>query len=264
MRLPLQKQDSRDASIHKRLSWNQQPGIPGNDLQLKTKHSKCLSSDSVQSSSGVSSNGSLHLSIGSEFEVGAPVPPNLESSPRSPDVVTVGGLSVPASPRLLARSPSGEAPPVPPRGHHHISTTYITQEPVKAAAAKVDPKINAPETDTIKGKRLDKAGRSGSGGNLREQVAAGHCLLQRGGSGGNLLERKQVVDKDRQKTLDRVGSGNSLVDAPKPEITINVPCSESKEAVSSVSISISNQKSTKTEILKLRELLLTDSSVETS
>ena len=29
---------------------------------------KCLSSDSVQSSSGVSSNGSLHLSIGSEFE----------------------------------------------------------------------------------------------------------------------------------------------------------------------------------------------------
>ena len=51
------------------MSWNQQPGtIPGNDLQQKTKQSKCLSTDSVQSSSGVSSTGSLHLSIGSEFD----------------------------------------------------------------------------------------------------------------------------------------------------------------------------------------------------
>ena len=51
------------------MSWNQQPAtIPGNDLQQKTKQSKCLSTDSVQSSSGVSSTGSLHLSIGSEFD----------------------------------------------------------------------------------------------------------------------------------------------------------------------------------------------------
>ena len=59
-----------DSPLQKRLSWNYGQHIPNNDLQLKTStvaasSAKCLSSDSMQSSSGVSSTGSLHLSIGS-------------------------------------------------------------------------------------------------------------------------------------------------------------------------------------------------------
>jgi hypothetical protein len=70
--------------IQKRLSWNYGQHIPNNDLQLKNGGGgtsqvgvnnvagsvpsgggiKCLSSDSMQSSSGVSSTGSLQLSIG--------------------------------------------------------------------------------------------------------------------------------------------------------------------------------------------------------
>ena len=226
-----QKQDNRDASIHKRLSWNQQPQpcIPGNDLQLRTKQSKCLSSDSVQSSSGVSSSGSLHLSIGSKFETSAapPTTPVTDTSPRDPrdprggDLVTVGGLSVPASPRLLTKSHSSEAPPVPPRGQHnqHISTTYITQDTTSMVVKQKQPLV------------------------VRDR----NC---------------QAEKTDRHVKLEREGSGNSLLEAPNPEITINVP--ESKEPISSINISISNQKSTKTEILKLREILLTDSSVEAS
>ena len=69
----MKKQDSPappgGAGIQKRLSWNYGQHIPNNDLQLKTStttsSAKCLSSDSMQSSSGVSSTGSLHLSIGS-------------------------------------------------------------------------------------------------------------------------------------------------------------------------------------------------------
>jgi hypothetical protein len=109
------------------------PSIPGNELgqgrARARREGKCLSSDSVQSSSGVSSNGSLHLSIGSEFEPAAEGPGG---------VVTVCGLAVPSSPHL-APSPAAPpppppssplaargTPPVPPRGHHHVSTTYIT------------------------------------------------------------------------------------------------------------------------------------------
>ena len=72
-----QKQDVKDTSIQKRLSWNYGQHIPNNELTLQQQRlpnqgrhsgSKCLSSDSMHSSSGVSSTGSLHLSIGSEWE----------------------------------------------------------------------------------------------------------------------------------------------------------------------------------------------------
>ena len=72
-----QKQDGKDNSIQKRLSWNYGQHIPNNELSLQQQKlpsqgrhagSKCLSSDSMHSSSGVSSTGSLHLSIGSEWE----------------------------------------------------------------------------------------------------------------------------------------------------------------------------------------------------
>ena len=60
----------KDTSIQKRLSWNYGQHIANNELTLQQRknNTKCLSSDSMHSSSGVSSTGSLHLSIGSEFE----------------------------------------------------------------------------------------------------------------------------------------------------------------------------------------------------
>lgn len=62
----------RDPSIHKRLSWNlgQQQQQQSADAPLRDRRvSKCLSSESVYSSSGVSSTGSLLLSsVGSEEE----------------------------------------------------------------------------------------------------------------------------------------------------------------------------------------------------
>ena len=97
--------------------------IPGNDLQQKTKQSKCLSTDSVQSSSGVSSTGSLHLSIGSEFEpvsvTGNKVNSGGGSGAPGPGVVTIG-----------VSGTNANTPPIPPRGNHHVSTTYITQDSV--------------------------------------------------------------------------------------------------------------------------------------
>ena len=196
-----QKQDSKDSSIHKRLSWNQTPGatIPGNELSLKTKQSKCLSTDSVQSSSGVSSTGSLHLSIGSEFE------PSLLTQ----SVVTIG---VPGAPAPPSATPSA-TPPVPPRGNHHISTTYITQD------SNLKTKIVT---------KLDKPATKGQG----DQSGKERTYL--------------TLEKKRKEPTT-------------PEITI----SQAKESVSPINISISSQDS-QTEIIKLREILLTDSSVEAS
>lgn len=60
----LNKNQNRDNSIHKRLSWNFPNGDMGSDKQGVLK-SKVMSSDSIRSipsSSGVSSTGSLHLS----------------------------------------------------------------------------------------------------------------------------------------------------------------------------------------------------------
>jgi hypothetical protein len=55
-----QKQDSRDASIHKRLSWNCGPGVQeSNPGSSDLPASKYVSNESVQSSSGVSSTGSV-------------------------------------------------------------------------------------------------------------------------------------------------------------------------------------------------------------
>ncbi|XP_067130426.1 pleckstrin homology domain-containing family G member 5-like isoform X3 [Centruroides vittatus] len=60
----------KDSSIHKRLSWNYGQHSTGSLCtyceKTKNKHlSQCLSMESVHSSSGVSSNTSLHLSAGS-------------------------------------------------------------------------------------------------------------------------------------------------------------------------------------------------------
>ncbi|KDR24488.1 Pleckstrin-like proteiny domain-containing family G member 5 [Zootermopsis nevadensis] len=56
----IKKQDSRDASIHKRLSWNCGPGMQGSSPSSSDlPASKCVSNESMQSSSGVSSTGSL-------------------------------------------------------------------------------------------------------------------------------------------------------------------------------------------------------------
>ena len=69
----LQKQDVKDNSIQKRLSWNYGQHIPNNELSLQQQSrlpvggstvaggrngtNKCLSNESMHSSSGVSSTG---------------------------------------------------------------------------------------------------------------------------------------------------------------------------------------------------------------
>lgn len=64
----------KDSSIHKRLSWNygqqhsqsQQQSFRGHERLLCNKHfGKCLSSESVYTSSGFSSTGSVPLSVNS-------------------------------------------------------------------------------------------------------------------------------------------------------------------------------------------------------
>ncbi|XP_059085132.1 pleckstrin homology domain-containing family G member 5-like isoform X3 [Tigriopus californicus] len=162
----IKKQDVRDHTIQKRLSWNYGQHIPNNDLQLKNKNvGKCLSTDSMQSSSGVSSTGSLHLSIGSEIEehqsktsakdgkdevdvsqkhspavslhVNAPTTPSKSLSSRPfPTSTSNHG-------RPFAVKPT--PPPVPPRANinssQHVSTTYITQDDVVVTSSpKVVPK----------------------------------------------------------------------------------------------------------------------------
>jgi len=239
----LKKADTKDSSIHKRLSWNQQPTIPGNDLQLKTKQSKCLSTDSVQSSSGVSSNGSLHLSIGSEFEPlagGAPPTPALLGGS---SVVTIGGLSVPASP-LPNRTQPANTPPIPPRGNHHISTTYITQDTV----------IVRQTTPTTH--------RTHQGGDTHLKNTA--KVFHGKGEGQSKQSAEPGVHHSNEKsffgTLER--GARKAPEPPNPEITINL--AEAKDSISPININISNQKSPNSEILKLREILLSDSSVEAS
>lgn len=69
-----QKQDAKDSSIHKRLSWNYPPPPPpaARDLEGRNNNNKpaakTVSCESVHSSSGVSSTSSLHRSVGSEVE----------------------------------------------------------------------------------------------------------------------------------------------------------------------------------------------------
>ena len=111
----------------------------------------------MQSSSGVSSNGSLHLSIGSEFEPVSEVCSSFaglreqdeNSCPQGgggptgsgSSVVTIGGLSVPPPPHLVpatsstssppatssqltnSGSPSTSTPPPPPPSSPHASRT---------------------------------------------------------------------------------------------------------------------------------------------
>jgi len=246
----LKKQDSKDSSIHKRLSWNQQPTIPGNDLQLKTKQSKCLSTDSVQSSSGVSSNGSLHLSIGSEFEPLAQGP-QPSSAMSGPSVVTIGGLSVPASP-LPNRTQPTNTPPIPPRGNHHISTTYITQDTV--IVRQLNPSLGPPTNRTL---------------HTVESHVKNTAKIFHGKSEGVVQPQSKVpTESGEHPTVERsyfgtIERGSRKATEPtNPEITINL--AEAKETISPINISISNQKSPNSEILKLREILLSDSSVEAS
>ena len=85
----------------------------------------------------------------------------------------------------------------------------------------------------------------------------------------SLLQSKVQGETSKERTYltleNSLGqrSAGSVTEQAAPEITINLP--EAKESVSPVNISISSsQKSPEPEILKLREILLKDSSVEAS
>jgi hypothetical protein len=197
----------------------------------------------------VSSNGSLHLSIGSEFE-----PLAQGSAPSTalsgPSVVTIGGLSVPASP-LPTRTQPTNTPPIPPRGNHHISTTYITQDTVIVRQLTPSSSATANRTHhTVEShvKNSAKIFHSKS-----EGVSQTHSKPTDTGA-------QQPVEKPYYGTIER--GARKANEPTNPEITINL--AEAKETISPININISNQKSPNSEILKLREILLSDSSVEAS
>lgn len=206
---------------------------------MRTKQSKCLSTDSVQSSSGVSSTGSLHLSIGSEFD---PMPP-----PSAGPVVPGGGV-------VTIGVSAANTPPIPPRGNHHVSTTYITQDSVivrgpanKSEHFSTDTIVKTSSTKIMQGKS-DRTSQS---------------LLQSKVQGETSKERTYLTLENSSGQRSIAGTTGTVTEQTAPEITINLP--EAKESVSPVNISISSsQKSPDSEILKLREILLKDSSVEAS
>ncbi|XP_037074686.1 pleckstrin homology domain-containing family G member 5-like [Pollicipes pollicipes] len=142
----IKKQEARDASIHKRLSWNcgqQQPPPPHMGRQSQAlkggRHgTTCLSSDSVHSSSGVSSVNSLHLSIGSEFEEGL-LGEDLDEAltaetEESQTIVEATNLA-----QRLKLSP-------------HISTTYISADELSCAGVSC---VSSSVQNTESGVKID-------------------------------------------------------------------------------------------------------------
>ncbi|KAG0707414.1 hypothetical protein GWK47_024167 [Chionoecetes opilio] len=118
----IKKQDAKDSTIHKRLSWNYGQGPPppprelGSDPSKLGRHKlslKNVSCESVHSSSGVSSTSSLHRSLGSEVEALENIDDNEEPS-RTDGEATVVDLTV-SDCTSLKISP-------------HISTTYICHD----------------------------------------------------------------------------------------------------------------------------------------
>ncbi|ROT81461.1 putative pleckstrin-likey domain-containing family G member 5 isoform X2 [Penaeus vannamei] len=114
-----EKQDSKDTSIHKRLSWNYGQGPPPTSRDLgsdqgklgRQKHAvKSISCESMHSSSGVSSTSSLHRSMGSELEALE----NIDDNELEDGEGTVVDLTV-SDCTSLKISP-------------HISTTYICHD----------------------------------------------------------------------------------------------------------------------------------------
>ena len=198
----------------------------------------------------MSSNGSLHLSIGSEFEPLAQGPPP-GSALSGPSVVTIGGLSVPASP-LPTRTQPSNTPPIPPRGNHHISTTYITQDTV--IVRQLTPSSGPPTNRTLH--------------TVESHVKSSAKIFHGKSEGSSQPQPKlpndpgdhQSTERSYFGTIER--GGRKATEPTNPEITINL--AEAKETISPINISISNQKSPNSEILKLREILLSDSSVEAS
>ncbi|XP_045591595.2 pleckstrin homology domain-containing family G member 5 isoform X1 [Procambarus clarkii] len=114
----IKKQDAKDATIHKRLSWNYGQGPQpsrelGNDQGKLGRHKhavKNISCESVHSSSGVSSTSSLHRSMGSEVEALE----NIDDNELEDGEATVVDLTV-SDCTSLKISP-------------HISTTYICHD----------------------------------------------------------------------------------------------------------------------------------------
>jgi len=145
----MKKQECRDASIHKRLSWNcghqqgqQQPPVGRQTQALRGSRNAatCLSSDSVQSSSGVSSVNSLHLSIGSEFDeslalLGETLDEALTAEPGE------GGTLVEATnlAQRLKLSP-------------HISSTYIAVDELSCAGVSC---VSSSVQNTDSGVKID-------------------------------------------------------------------------------------------------------------
>lgn len=105
----------------------------------------------MHSSSGVSSTGSLHLSIGSEWEdstastgtvvTATHIYRNLSAStPKDQnDIQNVPEKSKESMTNALVNKHGNNPPPVPPRTNqsHHVTTTYITQDEVTVSGASM-------------------------------------------------------------------------------------------------------------------------------
>ena len=152
-------------------------------------------------------------------------------------VVTIG---------VPAPAPPPAPPPIPPRGHHHVSTTYITQDSIIIRGLSQ----GSTETSLVKTKILPQPGKTDRLSGLRGQGEAGAVA---------------GTSKDRSyRTMEKGGQKGASEQNCNPEITINLP--ETKESVSPINISISSNQNQQpdSEILKLRDILLKDSSVEAS
>ena len=153
-----------------------------------------------------------------------------------PGVVTIG---VPGT--------SANTPPIPPRGNHHVSTTYITQDSV-----------------IIRG--ISGTGHVATTGNRSEinetMVKTSSKILQGKTDRMSQLQPRVQGDSNKERTFTTLEKGARQEVQMNPEITINFP--EDKESVSPINISISSQKANDSEVQKLRDILLKDTTVEAS
>ncbi|KAL3257131.1 hypothetical protein MRX96_046525 [Rhipicephalus microplus] len=137
--------NQRDPSIHKRLSWNcgQQhdasSGVSGtssrlvhtSDAFLKNKHvAKCLSSESVYSSSGVSSTGSLLFSSAGSGD----------ACDCCCDATVVGPTD---DQKRLTNGDGDEVPPSSAEGHHQLKTLGAPGDCIKIDVSEVKDGISS-------------------------------------------------------------------------------------------------------------------------
>ncbi|XP_068251164.1 LOW QUALITY PROTEIN: uncharacterized protein [Palaemon carinicauda] len=217
----IKKQDTKDATIHKRLSWNYGQGPPpsrdlGNDQGKLGRHKhavKSISCESMHSSSGVSSTSSLHRSMGSEVETLE----NIDDNELEDGESTVVDLTV-SDCTSLKISP-------------HISTTYICHD-----------------SDITLGVCSQYITQPNSAAEVRSRCYSSSRYAVHPNEGCENLVKIDVSETD---------PGISSV-----QITVTEGAASSSSL--NLSSSTSEGASSKSDNMRMREILLNDASVEAS